>query len=115
MWVPALDGRHPNGGRVEVQLHGSTVTSFKTSKGMKNTFVTADFFVCAGRTKFTPTHVCIIVVPMRGSLPDTRHCWFVGLCRQDCPFFCRVLVLWQIDRPVLWECILLWFAGSDAF
>lgn len=27
--------RHSNGGRVEVQLHGSTVTSFKTSKGKR--------------------------------------------------------------------------------
>lgn len=29
--------RHPNGGRVEVQLHGATVTSFKTSQGKYNT------------------------------------------------------------------------------
>lgn len=46
--------RHPNGGRVEVQLHGSTVTSFKTSKGTCNT-----------------SHMC--TTPLTGTGPFVPH------------------------------------------
>eukprot|EP00903_Cladosiphon_okamuranus_P009477 g9031.t1 len=36
---PCVALMHPNGGRVEVQLHGATVTSFKTSKGREVLFL----------------------------------------------------------------------------